>query len=177
MLKICNMYILLQFHCKIIQNVVKFNYKGADMKVVILKDVKGCGKAGEIKEVADGYARNFLIKNNLAKIADKTQINISQSQKQAQAYHKEQERQRALQQKEKIQGKVLSLGVKVGENGKIFGSITSKEIASAFAQIGENIDKRQIQLSEAIKGIGVYTINIKLYPEITATIKLEIFAQ
>lgn len=147
------------------------------MKIVLLKDVKGTGKAGEIKDVADGYARNFLIKNNLAKIADKTQININQSQKQSQAYHKEQERQQALQQKAQLDGTTIKLAIKVGENGKIFGSITSKEIATAFEKIGKNIDKRKIVLDQPIKEIGNFKIEIKLYPEIVSTINLQVVAE
>lgn len=147
------------------------------MKIVLLKDVKGTGKAGEIKDVADGYARNFLIKNNLAKIADKTQININQSQKQSQAYHKEQERQQALQQKAQLDGTTIKLAIKVGENGKIFGSITSKEIATAFEKIGKNIDKRKIVLDQPIKEIGNFKIEIKLYPEIVSTVNLQVVAE
>lgn len=147
------------------------------MKVVLLKDVKGTGKAGEIKEVADGYARNFLLKNNLAKIADKTQITINQSQQQSAAYHKEQERQAALALQQKLNGKTVTLGIKSGENGKIFGSIISKEVASALQNSGFDIDKRKIVLNDAIKSIGNYKIAIKLYPEIVATINLQVIAQ
>ena len=142
------------------------------MKVVLLKDVKGTGKAGEIKEVADGYARNFLIKNNLAKIADKTQVLNNQTQKQAQDYHKEQERQKALSLKEKLSGITLNLQVKLGDNGKLFGSVTSKEIAKAFADQGYDIDKRKIVLNDNIKTCGIYKIIVKLYPEITANVNL-----
>lgn len=144
------------------------------MKVILLKDVKGTGKSGEIKEVADGYARNFLLKNNLAKIADKTQVLNSQTQKQAHDYHKEQERQQALALKEKIQNITLNLTVKLGDNGKIFGSVTSKEIAIAFEKAGFDIDKRKIVLSEPIKTCGNYKITVKLYPEISAQVNLVI---
>ena len=144
------------------------------MKVILLKDVKGTGKVGEIKEVADGYARNFLLKNNLAKIADKTQILNNQTQKQAYDYHKEQERQQALALKEKIQNITLNLTVKLGDNGKIFGSVTSKEIASAFEKVGFAIDKRKIVLQEPIKTCGSYKITVKLYPEIFAQVNVNI---
>lgn len=147
------------------------------MKVVLTKDVKGTGKAGEIKEVADGYARNFLIKNNLAKVADKTQVSINQSQMQSKQYHKEQERQQALAQKKDLDGKNIQLAIKVGENGKIFGSITTKEIATAFEKVGKDIDKRKIVLDQPIKEIGNYKIAIKLYPEIVATINLQVVAE
>ena len=155
----------------------KISLKGVCMKVVLLKDVKGTGKAGEIKEVADGYGRNFLLKNNLAKIADKTQITISQSQKQSKEYHKEQERQQALKQKANLDGTKIKMSIKVGDNGKIFGSITSKEIASVFEKMGKDIDKRKILLDQPIKEIGNYKIALRLYPEITATINLEVVAE
>lgn len=142
------------------------------MKIILLKDVKGTGKAGEIKEVADGYARNFLLKNNLAKVADKTQVLNNQTQKQAQDYHKEQERQQALRLKEKIQGMTLNLNVKLGENGKLFGSVTSKEVSQAFETKGLQIDKRKIILQEQIKTCGNYKVTVKLYPEITAQVEL-----
>lgn len=142
------------------------------MKVILLKDVKGTGKAGEIKEVADGYGRNFLIKNNLAKIADKNQVLNNQSQKQAQEYHKEQDRQKALALKEKLSGITLNLKVKLGDNGKLFGSVTSKEISQEFKNQGYDIDKHKIVLDENIKNCGNYKINVKLYPEITAQINL-----
>lgn len=147
------------------------------MKVVLLKDVKGTGKVGEIKEVADGYARNFLIKNNLAKVADKTQVCINQSQIQSKAFHKEQERQAALKQKQTLDGTNVQIAIKVGENGKIFGSITSKEIASVFEKMGKDIDKRKILLDQPIKEIGTYKIAIKLYPEIVANINLQVIAE
>ena len=142
------------------------------MKIILLKDVKGTGKAGEIKEVADGYGRNFLLKNNLAKLADKTGVLNNQSQKQSQEYHKEQDRQKALALKDKLSGVTLNLKVKLGDNGKLFGSVTSKEIAQEFKNQGYDIDKHKIILNDNIKTCGTYKINIKLYPEITAQVNL-----
>ena len=144
------------------------------MKVVLLKDVKGCGKKGEIKEVADGYANNFLIKNNFAKKADNSAINESKGKEVAADYHKEQERQKALKLKEVIDKVNLTLNIKCGENGKVFGSVTSKEIADALLKQGIEIDKKKIELNEPIKLIGSYTITVKVYPNIVAKFNLNV---
>lgn len=148
------------------------------MKVVLLKDIKGTGKKGDIKEVADGYAKNFLLKQGLAKEANKTAIAENEFQKNATAYHKEVERQEALKLAKQIEGKVVNLKIKCGENGKTFGSVTSKEIADALNNsFGFNLDKRKIELKEPLKTIGTYTITAKVYPEISAKFTLNIIAQ
>lgn len=144
------------------------------MKVVLLKDIKGCGKKGEIKEVADGYANNFLIKNNFAKKADNSAINESKGKEVAADYHKEQERQKALKLKEIIDKVNLTLCIKCGENGKVFGSVTSKEIAEALLKQGIELDKKKIDLNEPIKSTGNYVINVKVYPNIIAKFNLTI---
>lgn len=147
------------------------------MKVVLLKDVKGTGKAGEIKEVADGYARNYLFKNGLAKIADKTAIQITEQKKMAENYHKEQERLQAVEDKNKIEKIKLVLKVKCGANGKVFGSITSKEISAELEKQGIFVDKRKIELDAPIKNTGIYTIPAKLHPTVLAKINLEVVSE
>ena len=142
------------------------------MKIVLLKDVKGTGKKGEIKEVADGYANNFLLKNGFAKKADNTAINESKGKAVANDYHKEQERLAALDLKKELDKMSVTLEIKCGENGKVFGSITSKEIADALTKQGINLDKKKIELKEPIKSIGEYTITAKIYPNITSNFKL-----
>lgn len=142
------------------------------MKIVLLKDVKGTGKKGEIKEVADGYANNFLLKNGFAKKADNTAINESKGKAVANDYHKEQERLAALELKKELDKKIVTLEIKCGENGKVFGSITSKEIADALIKQEINLDKKKIELKEPIKSIGEYTITAKIYPNITSNFKL-----
>lgn len=144
------------------------------MKVIFLKDVKGSGKKGEIKEVSDGYANNFLIKQGLAKKVDATALNENRTQKEATDYHKEQERLAALEIKKQIDGKNIMLKIKCGENGKTFGAITSKEIAEALSNYGIKLDKKKIELSESIKLIGNYKITAKVYPNISATFNLEV---
>ena len=144
------------------------------MKVVLLKDVKGTGKKGEIKEVADGFATNFLFKNNMAKRADNNAINENNMQKSAQNFHKQEEIKNAKALASEIEGKVVTLKIKCGANGKMFGSVTSKEISEALAQSNINLDKKKIELKEPIKTLGVYKVTAKVYPEITATFSVDV---
>lgn len=144
------------------------------MKVVLLKDVKGTGKKGDIKEVADGYASNYLFKNNLAKRADNTALNENQGQKIAQKFHKQEEIKAAQALAKEIEGKVVTLKIKCGANGKMFGSVTSKEISEALSQININLDKKKIELKEPIKTLGVYKVTAKVYPEITSTFSVDV---
>ncbi len=144
------------------------------MKVVLLKDVKGTGKKGDIKEVADGYASNYLFKNNLAKRADNTALNENQGQKIAQKFHKQEEIKAAQALAKEIEGKVVTLKIKCGANGKMFGSVTSKEISEALSQINITLDKKKIELKEPIKTLGVYKVTAKVYPEITSTFSVDV---
>lgn len=147
------------------------------MKVVLLKDVKGTGKKGDIKEVSDGYAKNFLLKQGLAKEANKSAINENEIKKTANAYHKAMELQAARDLAERIEGKTVTIKIKCGENGKTFGSVTSKEIADALNAQGFELDKRKIELKDPIKNIGTFTIVARVYPEISAKFTLNIVAQ
>ena len=147
------------------------------MKVVLLKDIKGTGKKGEIKEVADGFPKNFLIKNNFARLADKSALNENALKNEANKYHKQQEFESAKALADKINNKVVTLKIKCGENGKTFGSISSKEIAEEFEKLGIFIDKKKIDLKEAIKSIGNYTLTAKIYPQVNATFMLNVEAE
>ena len=144
------------------------------MKVIFLKDVKGSGKKGEIKEVADGYAKNFLLKNNLAVIADNKSLSENKIQNQAKDFHKQVEKDEAMALAEKIKDKTVVLEVRSGENGKLFGSVTSKEIADEFEKQNIKIDKRKIEINSSIKTAGIYQCTAKVYPEISAKFNLEI---
>lgn len=138
------------------------------MKVILQKDVKGSGKKGDIVNVADGYA-TFLLKNGSAIKADSAGRQINASQKEADAYHKEQERLKAVELGKQLEGKTIVVKVKCGENGKLFGAITAKEIAEAIKKtLGFEVDKRKIQLDGAIKTVGTQTVLIKLHPTVTA---------
>lgn len=144
------------------------------MKVVLLKDVKGTGKKGEIKEVADGYASNFLFKNGLTKRADNSALSENAIQKSAMAFHKQEEIKAAKELAKTLQGKTVTLKIKCGENGKMFGSVTSKEIAEELEKINIKLDKKKIDLKEPIKLIGIYKVTAKVYPEISATFNVEV---
>ncbi len=140
------------------------------MKVVLLKDVKGSGKAGDIIEAKDGFARNFLIKNGLAKEADAQAINDNKNQKAAQEFHRREILKANKALKEKLQGTEVVIQAKSGENGKFFGSITNKEIAEKLFELGFDIDKKKIVLDSNIKTAGNYAVNVKISAEETAKI-------
>ncbi len=146
------------------------------MKVILQKDVKGTGKKGDVVNVADGYAKNFLLKNGFAVLANNSNLNDTMNQKVAKDYHKEQERLRAKELAQKIEGKVVSVKIKSGENGKIFGSITAKEIADELEKLGQGVDKRKIEIKEPIKYTGDYKLRVKLYEGVYAqfTVKVTI---
>ena len=145
------------------------------MKVILQKDVKGSGKKGDIVNVSDGYARNFLLKNGLAVVADNKNSLINASQKEADAYHKEQERLKAVELGKQIENKTIVLKVKCGENGKLFGAVTSKEIADAFKQnLGLDIDKRKIVLDGAIKTVCEQKVIVKLHPTVSVKFNLKV---
>lgn len=145
------------------------------MKVILQKDVKGSGKKGDIVNVSDGYARNFLLKNGLAVVADSKNSLINASQKEADAYHKEQERLKAVELGKQIENKTIVLKVKCGENGKLFGAVTSKEIADAFKQnMGLDIDKRKIVLDGAIKTVCEQKVTVKLHPTVAVKFNLKV---
>lgn len=144
------------------------------MKVVLLKDVKGSGKAGDIIEAKDGFAQNFLIKKGLAKVADSSALNENKAQKQAQEFHRQETLKANKELREKLDGTEVSIAVKCGANGKFFGSVTNKEIADKLYELGFDIDKKKIVLSSNIKAYGKYAVSIKISPEETAKISVEI---
>ena len=150
-------------------NMLNYLYRRKIMRVILLKDVKGTGKKGEIKNVADGYGKNFLLKNGLASLATTSAVSENKSQKQAQDYHKEQERLAAVALAEKIEGCTVKVGVKCGENGKVFGAVTSKEISDGLSALGFDVPKQKIELKEPIKMAGEYNLSARLYPGVSAS--------
>lgn len=146
------------------------------MKVLLTADVKGCGKKGEIKEVANGYAQNYLFKNGLAKPANNDAI-LNQKQKDvANAFHKAEELKEAQLLGDKLSNLQITLYLKTGENGKTFGSVTSKEIAEKLAELGYQIDKKKIDCSQ-LKEVGNYKINVKLHPQVIVKINIIVEAK
>lgn len=148
------------------------------MKVIFLQDVKGSGKKGEVKEVSTGHARNYLIPKGLVQEANDTNMKNFQNQKKIEAQKVAEDTAHAKELKAMIESKPLSLVANAGDSGKLFGAITNQEIAELIkAEYGVEIDKKKIHLSgSGIKSTGEHEIAIKLYREISATLKLHIKA-
>ena len=148
------------------------------MKVILLQDIKNVGKKDEIINANDGYARNFLFPKNLAIEANKDNLLKLQAKKDSKKHKKDLEIEEFKKQAEKINKLVLEIKVKAGENGKIFGGVTTKEIAENLkTQYKIEIDKKKINLSETIKTIGTTTVDIKLYEGIIGKLKVQIIAE
>lgn len=148
------------------------------MKVIFLKDVKGQGKKGEVKEVSDGYARNVLLKNKAAVEATPQAMSQLQGQKRKEQQNAEAELQAAKDLKVKVEELTVELKSKTGEGGRLFGSITSKQIADELNKShGIKVDKRKMDLPEAIRTLGVTKVPVKLHPEVTATLKVHVTEQ
>ena len=147
------------------------------MEIILLKDVKGTGKQGQIVKVSDGFAKNFLLKNGLAKVCNNENLNEHTQKQEANKFHKAVELKEAQDLASKIKNITIKLTTKCGENGKVFGSITSKEIADELAKNNFDVDKKKIILPSPIKNSGLYTITAKLYPNVSTTFKLEVIAE
>lgn len=146
------------------------------MQVILLQDVKGMGKKGELVKASDGYARNYLFPKNLAKEATDGNIKALEKQKAADAAKKAEEKADALELKKKIesQGPVV-IKTKAGDGGRLFGAITAKDIADAFEKAyGIALDKKKIVLDNPIKNVGDTKVELKLYPEISAILKVNV---
>ena len=138
------------------------------MKVVLLSDVKGHGKKGDLCNVSDGYARNFLFPKNLARQADATAMNELKNREASEKHHKAEELKAAKETAEKIEGKTLKLHAKAGTEGRLFGSVTSKDIAAGIKEsFGVEVDRRKMAVDD-IKAYGSYAVTVKLHPEVSA---------
>ncbi|RKD32086.1 50S ribosomal protein L9 [Thermohalobacter berrensis] len=148
------------------------------MKVILLKDVKSLGKKGDVVKAKDGYARNFLIPKGLAKEATKGNLKVLKEQKKAKKIRKQEELEEAKKLAEKIESITVKIKGKAGEHGKLFGSVTAKDIAQALKKQHKiKIDKRKIELENNIKTLGATYVNIKVYPSVTAKLKVEVIEQ
>ncbi len=139
------------------------------MKVLLTADVKGTGKKGDVVEVADGYGRNFLIKKGLAAAATASSVNQAQQQKEAAAYHKAEEIKATKALAQALNGKSVSVKIKVGENGKVFGSVTSAHVAESLNAMGFDIDKKRIKM-DSVKNVGSYPAEIRFMENVAAKI-------
>jgi large subunit ribosomal protein L9 len=148
------------------------------MKVIFLKDVKGKGKKGEVKNVADGYAHNFLLKQGLAIEATNANIKALDAQKRKEEKDAQLELENSQKLKEALEKITVELKAKSGEGGRLFGSITSKQIADALQKVhGIKIDKRKFEMADAIRTLGHTNVPVKLHPQVTATVKVHVTEQ
>jgi len=148
------------------------------MKVILMKDVKGLGKAGDLVNAKDGYARNFLLPKGLAVEATPANLKKWEEEKKAEAQRKEEEYQEALELKKKIEAITVELKAKAGEGGRLFGSITSKDIADALkAQHKIDIDRRKIEMKDNIKSLGTTQVDVRVYAELVAKLNVKITEQ
>lgn len=147
------------------------------MKVIFIKDVRGRGKRGDVKEVSDGYAENFLIKRGMAKRATKAALSQLRGQQRAEEKHAAEELAAAKEMKKRLEddNTVVELSAKAGDDGRIFGSISSKQIKTALEkQFGLKIDKRKIELAAPIKALGYVSVPIRLHHDVSANIRVHI---
>lgn len=144
------------------------------MKVILTQDVKKVGKKGEILEVKDGYARNALFPKGLAVEANAVNMNQRKVEQRSEDKKKQQELDNANELKTSINDKKVIIPIKTGEGGRVFGSVTTKEIAESIeAAFGVKVDKKKIQLSQPIKAIGTKTVEVKLHAKVTAEVTVE----
>ncbi|WP_064092087.1 50S ribosomal protein L9 [Rossellomorea aquimaris] len=145
------------------------------MKVIFLKDVKGKGKKGEVKNVADGYAHNFLLKKGLAVEATNANIGQLEGQKKKEQQVAQEELEEAKKLKATLEDLTVEMKAKSGEGGRLFGSITSKQIAEVLKKEFElKIDKRKIEMNDAIRTLGYTNVPVKLHTDVTATLKVHV---
>jgi large subunit ribosomal protein L9 len=145
------------------------------MKVILLQDVKGSGKRGQTINASDGYAANFLIPRKLAIMATDGNLNALKQQKKAEDRKTAEELAKAQQMAKKLEAITVKVTVKTGDNGKLFGSVTNKEIAQAMEeQSGIKIDKKKVVLDEPIKMTGEKKVDVKIHPQVTAKVKVAI---
>ena len=142
------------------------------MKVILIKDVKAQGKKGDVIDVSDGYAKNFLFKNNLAIEATSVNLNSLKISKEAADHRKSVEKAEAEALAAKINGMTVTIRLKVSDTGKIFGALNTQAIADALEHEGVTIDKKKIVLPEPIKTVGTHTVTVKPYAEVSAKLKV-----
>ncbi|WP_027339654.1 50S ribosomal protein L9 [Halonatronum saccharophilum] len=145
------------------------------MKVILQKNVKGLGKKGEVVEASDGHARNFLIPRGLAKKANEGNVNTLKEKKKAKKRKRRRELEEAKAKAKELEGEIFEIKVKAGDNGRLFGSVTSKDIANKIKEVtGEKIDKRKIDLSSHIRSLGTKKVSIKLHKDVTVEIRVKV---
>lgn len=144
------------------------------MRVIFRQDVKGVGKKDEIKEVKDGYAINFLIKKNLAVVANQENLDNLKKEKAIRKENHDKAKKEAMEEKAKLEKLVLTFKVKTGEGDRVFGSVSQKQIKEELKNNGYNIDKNQIKLQDSLSSLGFHKIEIELYKEVSAIVKVHL---
>ncbi|HAL63035.1 MAG: 50S ribosomal protein L9 [Firmicutes bacterium] len=148
------------------------------MKVILNQDIKGQGKKGQLVEVSDGYARNYLLPKKLASEANNANINILNGKNESEAYRKQVALEEATAQKEKMEKIEVRLSAKAGENGKLFGSITSKDVSEALTmQHHIKIDKKKFVMPDGIKVLGTTNVEVKIHPGVVGNLKVTVTQQ
>lgn len=147
------------------------------MKVILKQDIKGVGKKDQVINAADGYARNFLIPRGMAVPADTGNMNTLKAKSDANSARKERDLKESKRLAEELKTKMLTISVKAGSNGKLFGGVTSKEISEALKkQLNVDVDKKKVLLNDVIKQEGVFTVDLKLQEGVVAQIKITVKA-
>lgn len=145
------------------------------MKVILKQDVKNIGKKDEIHEVSDGYARNFLFPRGLAAVADAGALNVARTKVEAKAHHEAEARAAAQALADKIKDKTVVVKVKGGASGKLYGKVTSKDVADALSKlIGAEVDKKKVEMQSNIKEFGSYDAAVRLYQGVSASFKVKV---
>ena len=148
------------------------------MKIILLEDVKSVGKKGELVELKEGYAKNFILPKKLGVEATSVNMNNLKLQKQNEEKVAKEQLEAAQALAKEVEEMLVKLSIKSGEGGKTFGSVSSKEIAKGVAdQYGKEIDKKKIQMSDAIKTVGTHEVTVKLHPKVTAKLRVQVQAQ
>ncbi|MDT8862808.1 50S ribosomal protein L9 [Alkalihalobacillus sp. MEB130] len=144
------------------------------MKVIFLADVKGKGKKGETKNVSEGYARNYLLPNQLAVEATQGNLKNLEAQKKSQQKKADEELEEAKAYKEELEALTIEIKAKSGEGGRLFGAISTKQIAETLKKMKKKVDKRKIMLDDPIRALGYTNVPIKIHPEVIATVKVHV---
>lgn len=144
------------------------------MKVILTEEIRGLGTRGDVVNVKDGYARNFLLPKNLAREATPGNMKSIEQERKKWALLAQQEKDAAQKAADKVKGVKITVEKRVGENGQLFGSVTANEIADALEAKGIDVDKRRIELAHAIKSVGVHEVDVRLHRDVTAHIQVEV---
>ena len=146
------------------------------MKVILLQDVKGVGKEGQVVEVSDGYGRNFLLKKKLAKESNAANLNEVKLKQGAQAEHAKRALEAAQELSKDLGGKTFTMKMKSGEGGKLYGAVTAADVSDLLKKNGYDIEKKQVVIESPIKNIGTCGVRIKLHPKVSCQINVEVEA-